>query len=520
MFSRFFGAGILLVSLLVMIPPSLGGTASAQGGVYPCGGGPGPGQIVVGIQPGGTGVPPMPMCADDPNFNQMVGSHGKRLEYNPGPPPKPPKGWQPLYNAFVSFDVRQDEDEGNRAFDYGLFVNFDSVDQAQAAAIAYCRDRIRKEAGSDADYRCRNKIITGQDAYVTLFHHPSSGDFSPNQSNSYEKSIHAFGALLRHEGRAWICPTTDTCTQFVVGTARNGMFQKAGLEKDVQFYTCPQGPTIDGTKIVGVDATGGIATPFCGPDFAALRRSEGAGLFDAIAIHPRYIVSWAVGGFADRGAAEGAALDVCNAQTGGGCRILGSASDSVMVVMRGQDGKLVLGVGETEVEAMAKASAACSKDYVLPCRVESTRDTGDWKVRRSSSHYTDIQYYTAAATVGGDLSADRRVWFARNFETQDEADRYALQACRAENRAGSQCEIAARALGGLIVAWAGLDGSAGVFPIQMASWQEGQTGEREAMRLLCEARGTFCKVQLSANSDPGPNRMPDVNSLTIGRYSN
>ena len=440
-------------------------------------------------------------------------------------PPPPPRGWQSRYTGFVSFKVAENEDRepaGDR-YDYALAMNYPTEAEARAAATRLCRERVlRRWEAYDIDYKCESDTLVYRNAFLTLVNY-SSGPFGLYEQPTMELAINQHGHAYDFGGRTYYCAsnpgdTPANCQSVLFALGRNGVHRQPDDPSRSNFVPCPEGSIDPMYKIVGVDRISGSEVPLCGPDPVALKLKDLAGRWDAYATHPRYVVPFAVGGFSDVATARTAALEMCNRFTGGGCVAAGEAKDGFAVWVRNEQGRLFLGTGQEEETALLDAQGKCSGGQVLPCMKVISRMTGDLRVYGPRYKPGDLRYFGAVALPGGKVGPDREAWVAMNMETQEDADRYALQACQSRNQAKAPCQIVGRGLGTRFFAYSGLDGSRGVFTLMVrgsGNLIDLQNRESLMLKALCEPKGTLCKTEGAIDaSDDGEGRQPDIQRLT------
>lgn len=456
--------------------------------------------------------------------NGSSGSYAPPPELPRYTPPPPPKGWQSRYTGFVSFKVGQDEDRDSNRFRYGyaLAMNHASEAEARAEAARMCRERVlRAWESHDIDYMCENQVQVVHNAFVTLVQY-SSGNFGVNEQPTLDLAVNQHGHGVEINGRVFYCASPseaspDTCQSTLVALGQNGVHRKVEQTRFGRIGPCPQGPTQANEIVVGVDRTAGAAVPVCGPDPVALRLRDVAGKWDAYATHPRFVVPFAAGGFANLATAQQAVLAMCDRFTGGGCQPAGEARDTIAVWVRDDEGRLFLGTGPSEADALAQARARCGVGAPVPCSKVVTRFAGDLRVYGPNYMPSDLRYFGAVALPSGKVGADRQAWIAMNQATQAEAERSALDACQRENADRHPCVVVARGLGTRFIGYTGQGGIRGVVPVMVrGSGNLIDLEERVEATLaaVCGARGTQCTVTWGIDaSDDGEDREAAVTTI-------
>ncbi|NJS13394.1 MAG: hypothetical protein HC788_00910 [Sphingopyxis sp.] len=439
-------------------------------------------------------------------------------------PPPPPKGWQSRFTGFVTFKIGQDEDQDPSRFryDYAIAMNYGSAEEAKAAATNLCRERVlRSRESFDIDYQCEQSSYVYKDAFLSLVTH-WNGSFGLYDQPTMELAISQHGQGIEIGGRTYYCadpsnPTPDNCQSWLFGIGLNGSHRDPGKPSDFRIFACPAGPPGPLYKVIGVDRLSGADVPLCGPDPVAFTVMDRAERWDAYATHPRYVLPFAVGGFADLAAAQKAALDMCTRFAGAGCAAAGEAKNGFAVWVRNEEARLFLGTGPTEEAALLNGRVKCSAGQVSPCAKVVTRIAGDLRVYGPRDKSNDLRYFGALALPGGKVGEDRLGWISYNMENQSDADRYALQACQSGNRTKAACKIVAGGLGTTIFGYSGLDGSRGTFSL-MKRGLEGaiEVDDRVAtmLKAICEPKGTLCRsVGGVVVSDDGEGRQPGITTL-------
>lgn len=439
-------------------------------------------------------------------------------------PPPPPRGWQPRFTGFVTYKVGEDEDRDPARFrhDYAIAMNFDSADEAKAAAAKLCRARVlRSWETHDIDYMCEQQSHVYRDAFLTLVTF-WNGTFGLYEQPTQKLAITQHGYAFDIGDHTYYCndparPGPDTCQSRLLGLGLNGLHPDRGPATDYRIFPCPNGSPDRLHKVIGVDRLSGSDVPLCGPDLSASTVQERSERWDAYAVHPRYLLPFAAGGFVNLELAQKAVTDMCNRLTGGGCKAVGHHKNGYAVWVRNEEGRLFLGVGHDELAAVADGQRKCGSGHLLPCKTVLTRITGDLRVYGPRNKSGDLRYYGAVALPGGKVGEDRKAWVAQNMETQDVADRSALQACESGNRAKRSCAIVARGLGTRFFAYVGLDGSKGIFPLVVRGANaliDPENREAEMLKKLCSARGTTCRTigALDAGDD-GEGQQPNIATL-------
>ena len=439
-------------------------------------------------------------------------------------PPPPPKGWQPRFTGFVSFKVGEDEDRDSNRFryDYAIAMNYPTEAEARAAAAALCRQRVLRNWESyDIDYKCESETYVYRNAFLSLVTY-WNGSFGLYEQPTRQLAVSQHGHGVTMGGRTYYCadlsrPTPDSCQSWLFGIGLNGAHRDRGNPEDYRIFPCPAGPADRRYKIVGIDRLSGTDVPVCGPDAVTFTLQDRTERWDAYAVHPRYVLPFAVGGFSDVGVARQAALAMCNQFTGGGCLNAGEAKNGFAAWVRNDEGKLVLGTGADEQTALRDALARCAPGQVIPCRKVITRMTGDLRVYGPRYKPSDYRYFGAAALPGGRVGEDRQSWVASNFESQAEADRAALDACNKGNSEGLPCRVVGRGLGTRFFGYSANDGSRGIFTLLVLGGNTliGIDGREEAMlATLCQPKGLECKTEGALDSsDSGEGQEPRITTL-------
>lgn len=109
---------------------------SASLAYYPCNG-PGPGEVLIGVDPGGNGIAPTPLC-------EYVGEAGA------GGGGGDPGGYWVEQFAALAWGTDQ-----NAGPSYSWYINADSVGEAENGAIAQC------QASGFRDCRIANSVANG-----------------------------------------------------------------------------------------------------------------------------------------------------------------------------------------------------------------------------------------------------------------------------------------------------------------------------------------------------------------------
>lgn len=459
---------------------------------------------------------------------QGSSSGGEAPATLPEPPlyraPPPPRGWQPRYSGFVTFKIGEDEDRDSNRFryDYAIAMNFSSPDEAKAAAAKICRERVlRSWETYDIDYKCEQDSYVYRDAFLSLviFWNGSFGLYEqPTQKLAITQHGHAFDI----GDNTYYCndlsrPGPDTCQSRLLGLGLNGLHLDRGSAADYRIFPCPNGSPDRLHKVVGVDRLSGTDVPLCGPDMNASTVKERSERWDAYATHPRYVLPFAAGGFADLATAQRAVIEMCNRFTGGGCKAAGHYKNGYAVWVRNEEGNLFLGVGNDEQTALADGQEKCARGRPLPCQKIVTRITGDVRVYGPRNKPSDLRYFGAVALPGGQIGAERTAWVAQNMESQEVADRSALQACEKEKRGNLSCTVAARGLGTRFFGYAGLDGSRGIFTLLVRGANtliDPENREAAMLEALCSPRGTECRTIGALDAgDEGEGQQPNISTL-------
>jgi hypothetical protein len=439
-------------------------------------------------QSGGSDAPPPMSLPDPPRYV----------------PPKPPVGWQQRFTGFVSFKVGEDEDRDDRRFryDYAIAMNAATAEEAKAAATRMCRDRVLRSWESyDIDYKCEQDSYVYRDAFISLVTY-WNGSFGLLEQPTWDLAVNQHGRGVNIGGRTYYCadltnPTPDSCQSWLFGIGLNGAHRDRRNANDYAIFNCPDGPPGPLYKIVGVDRLTGRDVPVCGPDAEALILKDRAERWDAYATHPRYVLPFAVGGFSDLAVAQGAALDMCNRFTGGGCQAAGHTKNGYAVWVRNEEGKLFLGSGRDAASALMDARSKCAPGNLLPCKLVITRLAGDLRVFGPRTKDYDYRHYGAAALPGGKVGSDRTGWVAYNMDTQADADRYAVEACQRENDGNRPCSVVARGLSTRFHGYSGLDGSRGIFALLVQGSNtliDLENREAAMLNAICKSKGTYCRT--------------------------
>jgi hypothetical protein len=440
-------------------------------------------------------------------------------------PPPPPRGWQSRYTGFVTFKVGEDEDRDSSRFryDYAVAMNYNSAADAKAAAAKLCRERVLRSWESyDIDYKCEQDSYVYTDAFLSLVTY-WNGSFGIYEQPTKELALSQHGRGVEIGNRIYYCadlssPSPDNCQAWLSGIGLNGLHRSPGNTNDYRLFACPSGAPDPLYKIVGVDRLSGSDVPLCGPDPVAFALKDREERWDAYAVHPRYVLPFAAGGFSDLAAAQRAVLDMCNSFTGGGCAASGHHKNGVSVFVRNEEGRLFLGVGRDEASALADGRAKCSAGQILPCPKVISRLAGDLRVYGPRYKPGDFRYYGAVAAPGGKIGSDRKAWVAHNFDTQADADQVALQACQRAKSSNEPCRVVGRGLGTRFFGYTGFDGSRGVFTLLVRggnSLIDLENREAAMLNAICQTRRTQCRTigALDA-SDEGEGHAPNVATLT------
>jgi hypothetical protein len=445
--------------------------------------------------------------------------------------PRPPKGWQPRWTGFTRFAVGisadEDSESDNLRYDYALAMNFPSESEAREAAESMCRVQVvpLRNLTTNADY-CEIRTETASDPFLKIGVQTAVeqlGYLDLSVGISRDHAFYADGMVYQYGSKFYACgslhdPSPSTCGSWMLALARNGSHQQPAKAGEFTIYPCPSGPADAYSKVVGLDMLSGKEVPVCGPDIVKLAMQDQAGKWDAYASHPRYVLPFAAGGFADVAAAQKAVLKICDDFTGGGCQLVGQHKDAVVVTLRNNEAKFFLGTGASEAEAMADASRRCNPGQLLPCKKVLTRIAGDARVYTPQDRSSHLRYFGAVALPNGIVGADNKAWTAQDVTNQADADRYVLQACQSQNIAKSPCTIVGRGLGVTFVGYSGLDGSRGVLTV-LARDETGYRVDHDRVELAvkahCDARGTLCKKGNYRSGSSAANPDVDLDTMDI-----
>lgn len=159
--------------------------ASAQYAPFPCTWAPGERQVGQTMQ----GPVVVPLCVND-GPTQSTKSQGDTNDedddhyvpgYIPGPRPEPPKGWRPLYGAFVEWVVTQDENGDNPVYSYAYILNQETPEMARQKVVEACmKDALFPEPGSDCFPQMFNR------PYVVVIQYPHHPSYSERERGMYK----------------------------------------------------------------------------------------------------------------------------------------------------------------------------------------------------------------------------------------------------------------------------------------------------------------------------------------------
>jgi hypothetical protein len=502
-----------LLALLALLG-ALSVFASPAAAQYPCGGAVGPGEIIVGMSDGSTGVAPFPLCARAPDSS----APSVTQPVQPPPryiPPPPPKGWQPRHTSVISFIVRRDEDDTPH-YVYRIASNFPSAAEARSAVIQLCAKDIAFKFRSDDTPGNRISYCKGSEAWINSAYYSVALEQNGRLGSSY--SDHRYDLVRYNNGNAlqsgekiFFCADTSLglpgCNETLLAIGANGIFSQPNV-KPVQIAPCESAQPAPGQAIIGVDRATGIDRPLCGPDPEAFLIADRKGLFEGLARHPRYTDFWAVGGFRDPARAEAEAVRLCNQRTGGGCVALGHASDGVLAILRRDDGTLLLQTGADSNQAIAAGRRACDANQILTCKLVATRVTGTIKPRMASASKNS---YAAAVIFSGHPQAVPTVWAARDFVSRDAAEDAALIRCRSDNGGRPGCRVAASVLGGAIFVFDLPGAKVEAVAVQKSEIDgEGKHRYDAIVEAFCRRQAEGCRSRGSYSPNSGDSLNPRV----------
>lgn len=219
-----------LFMLSIIFALTLAPTSAAAQGVFPCTWGPGHVQVGQTMQ----GTVTVPLCVQRPAEPAARRDSGSRVSdgdsgydplggvYIPGPLPEPPRGWRPLYGAFIGFVSSQDEYGDNKVHDYILTLNHATRTEAEDAAIALCMERA---VFPDPTGACYPFVIDRP--YVVVVHHAAEdGRYSMTQSTTWQGTPENW--VRRPSGEMDICSFVHA-PEFTRPCNRLERFERNGL---------------------------------------------------------------------------------------------------------------------------------------------------------------------------------------------------------------------------------------------------------------------------------------------------
>lgn len=228
--ARIFGAASALgLGTLVWSTP---GQAAAP---FPCTWGPGERQIGQTMQ----GPVVVPLCiyeAPPEEKRQDNGSDNPEDDpyyvpgYIPGPRPEPPKGWQPLYGAYVVYVTRHDENGNNAAYGYAYVLNQHTPQEARDKVVAHCLEYAMFPDAESGD--CVPQMV--DHPYFVMIQYPDLPPYSQNERGLY-KAFEAVsergisGKFVEREPGKWeYCTPSDISENrpcaILIGFERNGIW--------------------------------------------------------------------------------------------------------------------------------------------------------------------------------------------------------------------------------------------------------------------------------------------------------
>lgn len=155
--------------------------------------------------------------------------------YIPGPRPEPPKGWRPLYGAFVDWVVRQDEDREDIVYGYAYILNQQTPELARQKVVDVC---MKEALFPDPTSDCYPQLF--DHPYVVVIQYPHHPSYSPGERGMF-KAFEATndnaisGEFVEREPGKWeYCANGRNHPQpcaILIGFERNGIWPDSSTGK-------------------------------------------------------------------------------------------------------------------------------------------------------------------------------------------------------------------------------------------------------------------------------------------------
>jgi hypothetical protein len=372
---RFAGFwSLALAGLMLAILPAW--PAAAQG-TFVCPGGPGPGEIQVGMTPGGNGVASVPVCA----------SNGRS---QPGQSAPPPVQMRALDNYFAAAWHPQSSDAW-------IVAGFSDENRAKAAALSAC-NRVMGTGCTVANSNVNGALVIARGTTGELY-----------------ASSRATRGSAEKEVKQYCRSQNDECEVINWVTAAPGSAQVgSSVSEKIDVFQPRGNPRRSHGAIAWVDSSKLGAKPWIGD-------------------------VWAVAGRPSADKAKADVLEICQRDTGTPCVAALVASD-VFVAVTERDGIAVTAASGATVDLANKRAMDECKRQAGKCRVASTFSLSQDLTTRFDPFAQGKDYFSAQAwTKGSAQPWTTMVWSVGGAKSEDEAKRAALEACAKDSK--QECEI-------------------------------------------------------------------------------